>query len=230
MHFSAADRFVSVPTVCTPAITLSVTLGVKLGLEIAKRERVLVAKRSIYNSRPALLNGPQLHVTIHATMNLLQPVAQAETVELYFLSQQARFKLIRESNDDSPNLRKLLAHANLVDLLADELQSRKPKPRMAHSQQHVIPETFQESGWQSANYDSSDDDDDDSSSSDDDDDDNDDDNEQGELIEIEYVEDHVAIVGQGLLSNRPDPSMSLKVHGLYHHHHHLGPCESALTL
>lgn len=145
------------------------------------------------------------------------------------MSQQARFKLIRESNDDSPNLRKLLAHANLVDLLADELQSRKPKPRI-HFAQPVIPETFQESSWRSANYDSTDDDSSSSSSDEEDDDDDEDDMaEEGELIEIEYVEDHVAIVGQGLLSNNnPDPRISLKMnHGL---HHLRGPCEAALSL
>lgn len=162
---------------------------------------------------------------MHATMNLLRPVAQAETVEIYFLSQQARFKLIRESNVDAPDLRKLLAHANLVDLLADELQSRKPKSRI-HFAQTVIPETFQESGWQTANYDSSDDDSSSSSSSDEEDDQDDQENEEGELIEIEYVEDHVALVGQGLLSHA-DPGMSLKVHGL---HHQRGPCEAALSL
>ncbi|KAG5360583.1 hypothetical protein CJU89_3661 [Yarrowia sp. B02] len=79
----------------------------------------------------------------------LRPLAQTQTVELYFLSQQARFKLVRESNDDSPDLRKLLAHANLVDLLADELQSRRPKPR-------TRPVVFPEHGYSSGSYDSSD--------------------------------------------------------------------------
>lgn len=128
-------------------------------------------------------------------MTLPLPLAKSETVEIYFLSRQARFKLIRESNDDSPNLRKLLAHANLVDMLSDELQSRRPRNNRLHFQEPVVSETFQEDGWHCASDDSSDDD------SSDDTDSGEDEDDESELIEIGYVEDTVSILGERRMSD-----------------------------
>lgn len=52
-------------------------------------------------------------------------VPETSTADIYFMSSRARNKLAKESYKPELNLRKLVAHANLMDSLYDELEYRR---------------------------------------------------------------------------------------------------------
>lgn len=54
-------------------------------------------------------------------------IADTSTADIYFMSSTARNKLARESYRSELRLRKLVAHANLVDSLYDELEHRRTR-------------------------------------------------------------------------------------------------------
>lgn len=60
-------------------------------------------------------------------MHNIATVPETSTADIYFMSSRARNKLARESYKPELNLRKLVAHANLMDSLYDELEYRRAK-------------------------------------------------------------------------------------------------------
>ncbi|AOW00509.1 hypothetical protein LXG23DRAFT_52693 [Yarrowia lipolytica] len=57
----------------------------------------------------------------------ISTVPETSTADIYFMSSRARNKLARESYKPELNLRKLVAHANLMDSLYDELEYRRSR-------------------------------------------------------------------------------------------------------
>lgn len=53
--------------------------------------------------------------------------------ETYFLASKARHKLTKEASRPDLHLRQLVSHANLVDLLMDELAERRAKGKVQHN-------------------------------------------------------------------------------------------------
>lgn len=60
-------------------------------------------------------------------------IASASMAETYFLASKARHKLTKEASRPDLHLRQLVSHANLVDLLMDELAERRAKGKVNHS-------------------------------------------------------------------------------------------------
>lgn len=59
------------------------------------------------------------------TTSTTATVPETSTADIYFMSSRARNKLAKESYKPELNLRKLVAHANLMDSLYDELEYRR---------------------------------------------------------------------------------------------------------
>ncbi|KAG5356451.1 hypothetical protein CJU89_6208 [Yarrowia sp. B02] len=57
----------------------------------------------------------------------ISTVPETSTADIYFMSSRARNKLAKESYRPELNLRKLVAHANLMDSLYDELEYRRSR-------------------------------------------------------------------------------------------------------
>ncbi|KAG5360536.1 hypothetical protein CJU89_3609 [Yarrowia sp. B02] len=60
-------------------------------------------------------------------------IASASMAETYFLASKARHKLTKEASRPDLHLRQLVSHANLVDLLMDELAERRAKTKVNHT-------------------------------------------------------------------------------------------------
>ncbi|KAG5361873.1 hypothetical protein CJU90_3341 [Yarrowia sp. C11] len=60
-------------------------------------------------------------------ISTLSTVPETSTADIYFMSSRARSKLAKESYKAELDLRKLVAHANLMDSLYDELEFRRSR-------------------------------------------------------------------------------------------------------
>ncbi|KAG5368496.1 hypothetical protein CJU90_0700 [Yarrowia sp. C11] len=65
-------------------------------------------------------------------------ISSASMAETYFLASKARHKLTKEASRPDLHLRQLVSHANLVDLLMDELADRRAKGKVQQHNQNVV--------------------------------------------------------------------------------------------